>query len=267
MQNKKPVFLTAYTALFFLYIFAPLILIFIFAWNSGEGYNFPLQGVTWNWFKEFFNDEIAIRAIENSIIIAVTSATISTILGTALAYGILKGVSRFRTGLLTILILPVLMPSLTIAISALVFFRTVNIPLGIPIVILSHVSISMSYVFLIMIGRIEGISLEIQEAAVDLGASWFSSVKDIVFPLLLPAILAGWLFSFMISWNEFIVTYFLIGTEVTLPIYIFSQLRFGISPKVNVISVLITLFTLVIIAALLASRKVYSMIRSRSIPA
>jgi spermidine/putrescine transport system permease protein len=242
-----------------------LVLIFIFAWNSGEGYNFPLQGVTWNWFIKLFSDEIALRAIKNSIIIAVISATISTVLGTGLAYGIIKGISRFRTGILTLLMLPVLMPSLTIAISALVFFRTINIPLGIPIVILSHVSISMSYVFLIMIGRIEGISLEIQEAAIDLGASWFGSIKDIIFPILLPAILAGWLFSFMISWNEFIVTYFLIGTEVTLPIYIFSQLRFGISPEVNVISVLVTVFTLIIIAALLASRKVYSIIRSRSV--
>ena len=265
MQNRRPVGLTIYTVLFFIYIFAPLILIFIFAWNSGEGYNFPLQGVTWNWFRELFNDEIALRSIKNSVIIAVISATISTILGTGLAYGIIKGISRFRTGLMTVLMLPVLMPSLTIAISALVFFRTISIPLGIPIVILSHVSISMSYVFLIMIGRIEGISIEIQEAAIDLGASWFGSIKDIIFPTLLPAILAGWLFSFMISWNEFIVTYFLIGTEVTLPIYIFSQLRFGISPKVNVISVLITIFTLIIIAALLASRKVYSIIRSKSV--
>jgi spermidine/putrescine transport system permease protein len=155
------------------------------------------------------------------------------------------------------------MPSLTIGISALVFFRTINIPLGIPIVILSHVSISISYVFLIMMGRIEGITLEIQEAAVDLGATWFQSIKDIIFPVLLPAVLAGWLFSFMISWNEFIVTYFLIGTEVTLPIYIFSQLRFGISPKVNVISVLITMFTLLIIAILVGTRNILSRLRTK----
>jgi spermidine/putrescine transport system permease protein len=263
MQNKKSFFLIIYTALFFLYIFAPLILIFIFAWNSGEGYNFPLRGVTWNWFIEFFRDEIAIKAIKNSIIIALISATASTFLGTGLAYGIIKGAVRFRTGMLTLLMLPVLMPSLTIGISALVFFRTISIPLGIPIVILSHVSISISYVLLIMIGRIEGLSLELQEAAIDLGASWFGSIKDIVLPALLPAILAGWLFSFMISWNEFIVTYFLIGPDVTLPIYIFSQLRFGISPKVNVISVLITIFTLIIISAFLISRKAYNILKSR----
>jgi spermidine/putrescine transport system permease protein len=157
------------------------------------------------------------------------------------------------------------MPSLTIAISALVFFRTINIPLGIPVVILSHVSISMSYVFLIMMGRIEGISLDIQEAAIDLGATWSQSFKDVIFPVLLPAMLAGWLFSFMISWNEFIVTYFLIGTEVTLPVYIFSQLRFGISPKVNVISVLITVFTLIIILILYSSTSIYKKIRAKII--
>jgi spermidine/putrescine transport system permease protein len=265
MYKRKPVLLTIYTVLFFIYIFAPIILIFIFAWNKGEGYNFPLQGITWKWFIELFKDELALKSIKNSIIIAVISATISTIFGTALTFGIIKGISKYKTAYLTLLMLPVLMPSLTIGIAALVFFRTINIPLGIPIVILSHVSISMSYVFLIMMGRIEGLSLDIQEAAVDLGASWFESLKDVIFPVLLPAIIAGWLFSFMISWNEFIVTYFLIGNEVTLPIYIFSQLRFGISPKVNVISVLITLFTLIVILILITSRKVYSRIKSKTI--
>jgi spermidine/putrescine transport system permease protein len=261
MRNKKtarPIFLTIYTVLFFIYIFAPLILIFIFAFNSGQGYNFPLQGFTWKWFSELFSDSMAIKAIRNSLVIALISATVSTILGTALALGIIKGVKRFKALLLTLLMLPVLLPSLTIGISALVFFRTINIPSGIAVVILSHVSISMSYVFLIMMGRIEGVALEVQEAAIDLGAGWLASVKDIMLPMLLPAILAGWLFSFMISWNEFIVTYFLIGTEVTLPIYIFSQLRFGISPKVNVISLLITLFTITVIALLFALRKILS---------
>ncbi len=260
MKNKKSVILIIYTALFFLYIFVPIILIFIFAWNSGEGYSFPLKGFTWRWFAELASDRLAKEAIRNSVIIALSSATISTILATLLSVGLLKGLVRRTSVFLTLLILPVLMPSLTIGISALVFFRTISIPLGIPIVIVSHVSISMSYVFLILMGRIEEMSLTLQEASVDLGATWFSSVKDIIFPILVPAIIAGWLFAFMISWNEFIVTYFLIGGSMTLPVYIFSQLRFGISPKVNVISVLITLFTLSVIAILLASRKIYSKI-------
>ncbi len=265
MQNRKNIFLTIYTIIFYIYIFAPIFLIFIFAWNKAEGYNFPLQGFTWEWFTKFFQDMNALKAIKNSIIIALTSATISTLLGASLTIGIIKSVKRHKTFLLTLLLLPVLMPSLTIGISSLVFFRTLNIPLGIPVVIISHVSISISYVFLIMMGRIEGIDLEIQEAALDLGANWFESLKDVVFPVILPAVLAGWLFSFMISWNEFIVTYFLIGPELTLPIYIFSQLRFGISPKVNVISVFITFFTIFIILLITATQTIYKKLRVRTI--
>lgn len=265
MNNRKPVFLTIYVILFFLYIFSPLILIFIFAFNSGEGYNFPLKGVTLHWFADFFSDRTALHSIKNSAIIAVVSATVSTILGTGLTIGIIKGVKKYKAFLITILLLPVLMPSLTIGIAALVFFRALNIPLGMPVVILSHVSISISYVFLIMMGRLEGVHLEIQEAAVDLGASWFGSIKDVLIPGILPSILAGWLFAFMISWNEFIVTYFLIGTDVTLPIYIFSQLRFGISPKVNVISVLVTVFTLTVVVFLAGSRKIYQRIKTGNI--
>ncbi|OQA21617.1 MAG: Inner membrane ABC transporter permease protein YdcV [Actinobacteria bacterium ADurb.Bin346] len=263
MKKEKPVFLTIYTVLFFLYVFAPLIIIFIFAFNAGEGYNLPLKGLTFNWFEEFFSDSIALNSIKNSLIIAMISATISTLLGTGLTIGIIKGIARFRAFFITVLMLPVLMPSLTIGIAALVFFRTINIPLGIPIVILSHVSISISYVFLIMMGRVEGYCMDVQEAAVDLGAGWFASLRDVVLPAIFPAILAGWLFSFMISWNEFIVTYFLIGTEVTLPIYIFSQLRFGISPKVNVIALLITMFTIVIIITTGLIRKIYIRINAR----
>ncbi len=263
MKNKKPIFLIIYTALFFLYIFIPIILIFIFAWNSGEGYSFPLEGFTWKWFAELFRDQLAKKAIGNSVIIAVSSATISTVLATFLSIGLLKGLTGRTGSFLILLILPVIMPSLTIGISALVFFRTINIPLGVPIVILSHVSISMSYVFLILMGRIEELSLNLQEASIDLGASWFSSIRDIVIPFLIPAAIAGWLFAFMISWNEFIITYFLVGNNLTLPVYIFSQLRFGISPKVNVISVLITLFTLSMIGVLLLSRKIYGKILTK----
>ncbi len=248
MKNKKEaIFLQFYTALFFIYIFVPIIIIFIFAWNNNEGYNFPLSGFTWKWFSQFFRDAVANKAILNSFFIAFLSATISTIFGTALAFGITNSSLKNKGLYLGLLMLPVLMPSLTIAIAALVFFRTLSVPSGMPLVIFAHVSISMSYVVLIMLGRIEDFSSNIQEASIDLGASWFSSIKDIVFPLLMPAMLAAWVFAFMLSWNEFIVTYFLIGNNVTIPVYIFSQLRFGISPKVNVISVLVTGFTLLMV--------------------
>ena len=117
-DNKIPV-LKIYTILFFLYIFTPLLLIFIFAWNKGEGYVFPLQGFTWKWFIELFSDDLAKKSIGNSVIIALSSATISTILATLLAIGLIKGGFRRPQLFLSFLILPVLMPSLTIGISAL----------------------------------------------------------------------------------------------------------------------------------------------------
>ncbi|MHB8279562.1 MAG: ABC transporter permease [Candidatus Humimicrobiaceae bacterium] len=128
----------------------------------------------------------------------------------------------------------------------------------------SHVSISISYVILILMGRIEDFSPNLQESSIDLGASWFSSIKDIILPALMPAIIAGWIFSFMISWNEFIITYFLIGNNVTIPVYIFSQLRSGLSPKVNVISVLVTGFTIIMIIVFLLTRATFVKIKKIS---
>jgi len=261
MNKKKPVFLYIYSTLFFIYMFIPILIIFIFAWNNSEGYSLPLSGFTCKWFVELFKDTIAKKAIFNSILIAVISATISTMLGTALTFGLLNSTLKNKGLILALLMLPVLMPSLTIGIAVLVFFRTLNIPLGIPSVILSHVSISISYVVLILLGRIEDFSINIQEAAIDLGASWLSSIKDIVLPILAPSIIASWVFAFMISWNEFIITYFLIGNNVTIPVYIFSQLRFGLSPKVNVISVLVTLFTIFMIAIFILTRSSFNKIK------
>jgi spermidine/putrescine transport system permease protein len=258
---KKPVLLYIYCTLFFLYIFAPLILIFIFAWNNNEGYSFPLNGFTWKWFLELFKDVLAKKAIMNSALIAFISATVSTILGTALSFGILASSLKNKGILIGLLLLPVLMPSLTIGIAVLVFFRTFSFPLGLPTVILSHVSICISYVVLILMGRIDGFSLNLQEASVDLGASWIQSIKDIILPLLMPAIIAGWVFSFMLSFNEFIITYFLIGNNVTIPVYIYSQLRFGLSPKVNVISVLVTGFTIMFIILFILTGKTFKKIR------
>lgn len=267
MKNKKKtIFLPFYTALFFIYIFLPIIIIFIFAWNNNEGYNFPLSGFTWKWFLQFFQDSIAKKAMLNSFLIAFLSSTISTIFGTALAFGITNSNLRHKGAYLGLLMLPVLMPSLTIAISALVFFRTLSVPSGMPLVIFAHVSISMSYVVLIMLGRIEDFSGDIQEASIDLGASWASSIKDVVFPLLSPAMLAAWVFAFMLSWNEFIVTYFLIGNNITIPVYIFSQLRFGISPKVNVISVLVTGFTLIMIVLYILIKASVNRLKSLKMP-
>ena len=240
------------------FIYSPRLSLYSFSPSTeGEGFIFPLQGFTWRWFAEFFRDSTAQKSIGNSVIIALSSATISTILAALLTIGLLKGKFRRPELYMTFLMLPVLMPSLTIGISALVFFRTIDFPSGIPVVILAHVSISMSYVFLIMMGRIESFSLSLQEAAIDLGASWYSSIKDIILPNLMPAMVAGWLFAFMLSWNEFIVTYFLIGNSSTLPIYIFSQLRFGISPKVNVISLLVTVFALAMVFIFLSASKLY----------
>jgi len=260
-KMKKPVFLYIYTGLFFLYIFAPIILIFVFAWNNNEGYSFPLGSFTWKWFLELFRDALAKKAIANSVIIAFISATISTILGTALSFGILGSTLKNKGVLIGLLLLPVLMPSLTIGIAVLVFFRTFSFPLGLPTVILSHVSISISYVVLILMGRIDGFSPSLQEASVDLGANWGQSIRDIILPLLMPAIIAGWVFSFMLSWNEFIITYFLVGNNVTIPVYIFSQLRFGISPKVNVISVLVTGFTIMMLVLFILAGKTFKKIR------
>ena len=174
---------------------------------------------------------------------------ISTIVGTAAAFPLVRSRLPFRDGIRIIFILPIMIPGLLIGVSLLVLFMsTFHWQLSPETAVIGQSVYTTPFVILLVSARLQGFDRALERAAADLGANAFQRLRRIVLPLLLPAIIAGALFAFTLSLDEFIITYFLIGGANTLPIYIYTQIKFGITPEVNALASVLLAGSLTLLA-------------------
>lgn len=218
--------LRAYALIYLLFLYAPILLLPIFAFNSGTVIAFPLKGVTTQWFAQIFENATLRRALMNSLIIAVSSSVFATCLGVLAA----RATTRFEfpgKGAITgLIMLPLVLPEIIISISLLVVLLSLGVTLNIFTVILGHTLICMPYATVILSTAFNSLDRSLEEAAYDLGETKWSAFRLVILPLVMPGIISSLLMSFTISLDEFIIAFFLAGNEPTLPTYIFSQLRF-----------------------------------------
>jgi spermidine/putrescine transport system permease protein len=240
--------LYAFVILFLLFV--PLMLIVIFSFNDNLLGAFPLTGFTVRWYQDILSGRLYMDGFKNSAIVATFSAIGSGILGALGAYGLNRYRWRMKGPALGFLTLPILIPGLVLGIAMLSYFTFINVKLSLGTVILAHIVFSTPYVTLIMNARFHNFDWAIEEAARDLGANTFERFRFVLFPLIRPSIIGAMLLVFAISFDEFIVTYFVIGPQSTMPMIIWSMLRRGISPVLNSIStiLLILSFTLLVLA-------------------
>jgi len=231
-------FLALWTALVLLFLFAPLIVVVMFSFNTSEISTLPIRGLTLRWYERLFANETFHAALSNSIIVAAATVILATSLGVTAATGIHRYARRFRTTARSAAITPMMVPRLILSIALLSFFNLVQADLSLVTVIFGHVVIALPYVVLIVSARLVGFDASLEEAARDLGAGTFTVFREITLPLLKPAILASALISFTLSFDEVVVTFFTTGNENTLPMMIWSMLRFGITPEINAIATL-----------------------------
>jgi spermidine/putrescine transport system permease protein len=231
-------------------LFVPLILIVIFSFNDNLLGVFPLTGFTFRWYKDILSGKLYLDGFKNSAIVAVSSAIGASILGTLGAYGLNRYRLRRISLTLGFLTLPILIPGLVLGIALLSYFTFIGIKLTLGTVILAHIVFSTPYVVLIMNARFHNFDWAIEEAARDLGANAFERFRYVLFPLIRPSMIGSMLLVFAISFDEFVVTYFVIGPQSTMPMIIWSMLRRGISPVLNSISAILLLlsFTLLVLA-------------------
>ncbi len=245
MKNNK--MLLAATALVYLFLYIPLLVVMVFSFNDSR-LNAEWVGFTFKWYEQLFNNADMLRAALNSLIIASISAILSGTLGT------LAGVAmhRFRQKWLSALVLgPVAMPDILIGVSLLLMFMLFNVTLGATSIILAHVSFSIGFVALAVQSRMAGMDDSLIEAARDLGASSWQSFRLVTLPLLLPGIVAGMMMAFTLSIDDFVVTFFTAGVgSTTLPLEIYSMVKIAVTPEVNAVSTLLMILTLLLITAL-----------------
>jgi ABC-type spermidine/putrescine transport system permease subunit II len=245
-----------WAALVYAFLYAPIVIVVIYAFNGGRQV-LNWEGFSTKWFGEALSDPTITEPLKNSLVIGVGNALIACVLGTALALALPRLRSWMRAPFDALVYMTLVTPEIVFGISALIFFVQIGIPLGLKTILIAHVVFNASVVALIVRARVVGMGQSLEEASYDLGAAPLATFRQVTFPRLAPAILAGGLLAFTFSFDDFITSFFVSGAgATTLPLRIFSSLRFGISPIVNATAVMILVVTLVaIVIAYLVLRR------------
>jgi spermidine/putrescine transport system permease protein len=236
--------LRTWTALVYAFLFLPIAMVVLFSFNASRLVE-VWTGFSLKWYTTAWTDPAILDALRVSLTVAIINAVLATIFGTLAAIGMRRVGNRLRTAAELMVYGTIVTPEIVIAIASLLFFVTVNIDLGIPTIVITHVVYNTSIVALIVRARLVGMDRTLEEAAADLGATPSRTLRRITIPLLYPAILAGGLLAFTFSFDDFVLTFFVSGaSSTTLPLKIFSMLRFGISPVVNAVATVMLVVTL-----------------------
>jgi ABC-type spermidine/putrescine transport system permease subunit II len=229
--------LSTYALLIYVFLFFPIVLLVLFSFNANRYGTFPITGWTLTWYRQAFSDYQVHDAVSTTLKVALQVTLISTIVGTCAAFPLVRSRLPFREGIRIIFILPIMIPGLLIGVSLLVLFTgTFHWTLSPETAVIGQSVYTTPFVILLVAARLQGFDTALERAAADLGANAFQRLRRVVLPLILPAIFAGALFAFTLSLDEFIITYFLIGGHNTLPIFIYTQVKFGITPEVNAVA-------------------------------
>ena len=258
-----------YAAFIYLFLYAPIALIVAGSFNAGK------QAMVWTgfsleWYGKAFSNPLITEALATSLMIALTTAFLSSIIGTLAALGLERTSGWVRATFDALIYIAIMVPGIVIGISTLIafvsFFDMVNpyltaawnlrIEMGAWTVVAAHVLFNVAVVALLVRARLQGMDRSLVEASEDLYATPLGTFRQVVLPLLAPSILAGFLLAFTFSFEDFIIAYFVAGPDVTLPIYVFSSIRRGVTPEINAVGtvVLFTSFALLIIAQIILQR-------------
>jgi spermidine/putrescine transport system permease protein len=239
------------------FLYLPIVFLILFSFEKADSPGFPITGLTTHWYEVMLSDSSIQNALLNSIEVAIAVAFLATVIGTTAAFAIVRGGTRFAgTGRL-LFTLPIMIPGVLIGIGLLIFVRrALDLKLGLHTVVMGHLVFCTSFVVLIVAARLQGFDRRLEWAAADLGANHRQSLRYIVLPLIAPAIIAGALLSVTLSIDEFVITFFTIGPQTTLPLYIYTQIKFGVTPEVNALATVMLVVTLAVfgLGSLLLSR-------------
>lgn len=229
-----------------LFLFMPLIVVTAYSFNADKGMTWT--GFSLRWYRELFTNSPELwESFLNSIVIAITSSITATIIGTLASIGIKWYEYRGRKTLSAIAYLPMILPEVIIGISMLIFFSAVNIPLGKFSIYIAHATFNLPFVFMLVSARLDEFDYSTVEAARDLGATERETLFKVIIPSILPAISSSILISVTMSLEDFVITFFVSGPgSSTLPLYVYSSIRYGVSPVINALSFMVILFVMLL---------------------
>ncbi len=236
-----------YAGLFYFFLYAPIIVLVVFSFNSSR-FNTVWEGFSIEWYLKLFDNHLIATALKNTLIVSFTSTIIATIIGTMVSVAIER--YRFKTKSIVnaVLFLPVIIPDIAMAVMLLIFFVLMRMPLGLTTVIISHVAFNISFVAIIVRARMASLDSNLEEAASDLFANEWQAFWRVTFPLLVPGILAGAMFAFTLSLDDYVITSFTTGPgATTLPIRIIGMIRKNITPEINAVSTIMLAVSMMLV--------------------
>jgi spermidine/putrescine transport system permease protein len=243
--HRLPSLLAVYYFGLIVLLYLPIVILFLFSINANTFLSFPLQGLTLRWYQQLFDSPAVLRAAWNSLMVAAGSGFAATILGAMVALLAARYQFRAKNLLLTLAVLPLIVPFIVLAVALLLLFAALEINRSLWTVGIGHTVVALPYTLLIIVARLAGFDPNLEEAALDLGANYPTALSRVVLPIITPAIISAWLVAFTVSFDEFALALFLAGSEPTFPVYLFSQLRFA-----NRLPVMIALAVLLMIGTL-----------------
>jgi spermidine/putrescine transport system permease protein len=228
------------------FLYVPLAILIVYSFNESRMMSW--SGFSLRWYNElFFNSGNLWRSFWNSAVVAVTSATISTIIGTLGAIGLYWYNFRLKKTLRIAAFVPMLIPEIIIGASLLIFFAGIKLQLSLFTIFLAHTTFNIPFVLMVVMARLEEFDFTIIEAAYDLGAAESQALSKVILPAAFPGIISGFLIAVTLSLEDFVITFFVSGPgSSTLPLYVFSMIRFGVSPVINALSVVVIAGTVVL---------------------
>lgn len=250
MSRERNPILTAFALLVYGFLFAPVVVLIVFSFNSAKR-GLAWKGFTLDWYPTLLSNDELLAALGVTLQVAAVAVVVSTVLGSLLGLGLARIKFRGRAATETLLLVPMVTPEIVMGLSLLLFFLQLFDARGsIAQLSIAHATFSISFVAVVVRARAANMNPALEEAARDLGASAWGAFRHVTLPLIAPAVLAGGLLAFSLSFDDYVVTTFNAGVgSSTLPLYIYSKVKFGVTPEINAISTIIVAGTALAILA------------------
>lgn len=233
-----------YTLLIYLILYIPIFVLIAYSFNASK-LNVVWTGFTFKWYAALFRNTTVIDAFKTSLTVAVISTVLAAMIGTLAAVGMYRYHFGGKSVLDALLYIPVVIPEIVMGIALLALFALIGMPLGLTTLIFAHVAFSIPFVVIVVKARLDGFNRSMEEAAMDLGANQWRTFTKVTLPIIMPGIISGTLLAFTLSLDDVVISFFVAGPQsTTLPLKIFSMVKFGVSPEINALSTMMLLLTL-----------------------
>ncbi|QCX33316.1 extracellular solute-binding protein [Caloramator sp. E03] len=246
-MKKMNIWSILYSILIYTFLYLPIFILVMYSFNNSK-LNSVWTGFTTKWYVNLFHDAAILNAMKNTLLIAFVSTMFSIVIGTLTAVGLYRYSFKGKKFIESFLYIPVVIPEIVFGIALLAFFSQIKLPLGLLTLIIAHITFSISYVVIVVKSRLDGFDKSLEEASMDLGATPRETFFKVTLPLIMPGIISGGLLAFTLSLDDVIISFFTAGpSSTTLPLKVFSMVKFGVTPEINALSTIMMLFSIIFV--------------------